>query len=125
MTDGARLYLGLHLLDRQIIDVDGRPAGKVDDLELSDNDAPVVTAILCGPAAYGPRFGGRLGTWIVAIHRRLVREERVRIPWAYVARIHSAVHLATTRRDAGATALDDWVRTHFIGRLPGADDARE
>jgi sporulation protein YlmC with PRC-barrel domain len=125
MSDGSRLYLGLHLLDRQIIDVDGRPASNVDDLELSDDDTPVVSAILCGPAAYGPRLGGRLGTWIVAIHRRLVREEPVRIPWAYVARIHSAVHLTTTSRDAQTTALADWVRTHFIGRIPGANDASE
>ena len=125
MSDGSRLYLGLHLLDRQIVDADGRPAGNVDDLELSDDDTPVVSAVLCGPAAYGPRLGGRLGKWIVAIHRRLVREEPVRIPWAYVARIHSAVHLTTTGRDVQTTALDDWVRTHFIGRIPGANDASE
>jgi sporulation protein YlmC with PRC-barrel domain len=125
MNDDSRLYLGLHLLDRQIIDVNERPVSNVDDLELSDDDPPVVSAILCGPAAYGPRLGGRLGKWIVAIHRRLVREDPVRIPWAYVARIHSAVHLTTTRRDVGTTALDDWVREHFIGRIPGAGDARE
>ena len=125
MSDATRLYLGLHLLDRQILDVDGRQVSNVDDLELSDDDTPVVSAILCGPAAYGPRLGGRLGKWIVAIHRRLVRQEPVRIPWAYVARIHSAIDLNTTRRDAGTTALDDWVRVHFIGRIPGAGDARE
>lgn len=50
-------------------------AGKVDDLELTgpgDGGAPVVTAILWrGATALGPRLGGRLGTWWLAIGRRL------------------------------------------------------
>src|ERR1044071_9402965 len=61
------------LLDRQLIDSRGMPAGRVDDLELSDpgpGQPPVLTALLCGPTAYGPRIGGRLGTWWLAIGRR-------------------------------------------------------
>jgi hypothetical protein len=114
---------GLHLLDRQIIDVDNRPVAKVDDLELSDDDVPIVTAILCGPAAWGPRLGGRLGRWIVALHARLTRRGPVRIEWAKVARVHQSVDLSIPRRDAGAMELDDWVRTHFIDRIPGARHA--
>jgi sporulation protein YlmC with PRC-barrel domain len=125
MTDERRIYLGLHLLDRQLIDIDKREAGNVDDLELSDDEPPVVTAILCGPAAYGPRLGGRLGDWIVAIHARLVRREPVRIPWSYVERVHSAVDLRATRRALGTNVLDDWVKDHFIERIPGACDASE
>ena len=30
-----------------------------------------MTALLCGPTAFGPRIGGRLGTWWQAIGRRL------------------------------------------------------
>jgi sporulation protein YlmC with PRC-barrel domain len=119
------LYIGLHLLDRQLVDRDDRPAGNVDDVELSDDEIPVVTAILCGPAAYGPRFGGRLGHWIVAIHRRVVRADPVRIPWAYVTRIESAIALSAPRRDLGTSTLDAWVDAHFIGRIPGADHASE
>src|SRR4029450_8950181 len=49
---GRILEAGLHLLDRQLIDADGRLAGKVDDLELEFPEGggpPVVTAILVGP----------------------------------------------------------------------------
>jgi hypothetical protein len=40
-------------------------AGRVDDLELTVPGAgqpPVLTALLCGSTAFGPRLGGRLGT---------------------------------------------------------------
>ena len=125
MIESRYLYIGLSLLDRQVVDSDGRPAAKVDDVELSDDDVPVVSALLCGPAAYGPRIGGRLGSWITAFHRRVVSDHPVRIPWAFVARVHSAVDLTVSRRDVGSTRLDDWVNDHFIGRIPGAGHASE
>jgi hypothetical protein len=50
-----RLDAALELLDRQLLDRDGTPAGKVDDLELTDSGEglkqPYVTAILTGPGA--------------------------------------------------------------------------
>jgi hypothetical protein len=58
---GRVLEAGLHLLDRQLIDADGRLAGKVDDLELeipSGGGPPVVTAILSGPGALSRRLVG-------------------------------------------------------------------
>jgi hypothetical protein len=48
------------LLDRQLIDSRGTPAGRVDDLELSDpgpGQPPVLTALLCGPTAFGRGSG--------------------------------------------------------------------
>ncbi len=67
------------LLDRQIVDPTGRLAGKVDDIELTDPELdgagevgpPVVTAVLSGPGALGPRLGGRLGSFVVGTWRRL------------------------------------------------------
>jgi hypothetical protein len=59
---GRVLEAGLHLLDRQLVDADGRLAGKVDDLELEFPEGggpPVVTAILAGPGALSRRSGSR------------------------------------------------------------------
>jgi sporulation protein YlmC with PRC-barrel domain len=61
----------LHLLDRQVLDVEGRLVCKVDDVELTEFDDGVlgVTGLLVGPAALVPRFAddglGRLlhGYW--------------------------------------------------------------
>lgn len=57
----------LHLLDRQIVDVDGRHVAKVSDVELTeDPDGGLVpTGLLVGGPALLPRFGGRLGAWLM------------------------------------------------------------
>lgn len=57
----------LHLLDRQIVDTDGRHVAKVSDVELTeDPDGGLVpTGLLVGTPALLPRFGGRLGDWLM------------------------------------------------------------
>jgi sporulation protein YlmC with PRC-barrel domain len=94
----------LHLLDRQLLDIEGQMLGKVDDVELTeDGDDLVVTAVLVGTTALLHRLGGRLGGWLVAAHARLrpAQPDRTRpwrIPIVRVARVDSAVHLAVDRK---------------------------
>ena len=117
---GRRLLLGRQLLDRQIVDRDGTPVGKVDDLEL---DGPRVTALLTGQQALGPRLGGWLGHWVRRSAARLDvdRLGPRRIPWDLVARVDSAVHLSTRVELLAAAPLERWLDDHLIGRIPGAD----
>jgi hypothetical protein len=114
------------LLDRLILDRDGEPAGMVDDLELTepgDGSAPVITAILCGPTALGPRIGGHLGTWWLAIGRRLRPlgdPYPVRIPFDDVTDLNR--RQLTVRRpgaDYGTLRLREWVYDKVISRIPG------
>jgi sporulation protein YlmC with PRC-barrel domain len=125
-TAGRVYDAALHLLDRQILDCEQQPVAKVDDVELrmpDDGGPPVVTALLCGPAALGPRLGGRLGEWVVAAHRRVAYErggKPVRIPFEVVKAIDNSVDLTVNRDASGALTLDHWVRDHIVGRLPGA-----
>jgi hypothetical protein len=117
--------VGLRFLDRQILDNDDREVAKVDDLEaVFDSDGrPYVHAILCGPGAWAPRLGGRLGRWIIAIWRRLhsaVKPEPARIPMNVVTKLDSAVHLSVPRSTTDAITLDRWTDDHFIARIPGA-----
>jgi sporulation protein YlmC with PRC-barrel domain len=127
---GRVLEAGLHLLDRQLVDKDGRLAGKVDDLELTFPDgggAPLVTAILAGPGALSRRIGGRLGAWLEAVANRL-REgdtEPARVPFAVVKRIESAVDLSVAKAELETNRLEAWTRQHLIGHLPGAGDASD
>ena len=125
---GRVLEAGLHLLDRQLVDSEGRLAGKVDDLELelpSGGGPPLVTAVLAGPGALGRRIGGRLGAVIEAAANRLRDGEGrpARVPFAVVKRIGSAVELSVPRAELETNRLEAWTRDHLIGRLPGAGDA--
>ena len=126
---GRVLYAGLHLLDRQLVDRDGRLAGKIDDLELTIPDGggpPLVTAILAGPGALGRRIGGRLGAWVEAVANRLRSgEDRrpSRISFAVVKRIGSAVELSAPKSELETDRLEAWTRDHVIAHLPGASDA--
>ena len=122
--NGRGYDAALHLLDRQIIDPRGRFVAKVDDLELHarDDGTLTISGLLTGPGALGPRIGGRLGRWTVAIWRRLhPREDPVpiRIGIEEVMKVDSAVHVtrpAALRHDGG---LERWVHDHIIGRIPG------
>jgi sporulation protein YlmC with PRC-barrel domain len=122
------MLLGYDLLDRQILDRDGEPVGKVDDVEL-DTDAdgmPYVSALLVGQRALGDRIGGRLGRWIAGIARRLspsVDDPPGRIPFDLVAEVDSAVTLSVRRERLPDPPLEAWLREHLIGRIPGAGDA--
>jgi hypothetical protein len=128
---GRILEAGLHLLDRQLIDKDGRLAGKVDDLEFTFPDGggpPLVTAILAGPGALSRRVGGRFGGWLEAVANRLREGDQgrpARVSFAVIKRISSGIDLSVAKAELETNRLEAWTRDHLIGKLPGAGDAPE
>jgi sporulation protein YlmC with PRC-barrel domain len=124
------LDLHLQVLDRQVLDCDGEPVCKVDDLEL-DLDAqgrPYVTAILIGSRALGPRLGGRLGHWISAIAARLSQKEAEtadtqRIDFSLVTDIDAAITISRPVAELAVQPLERWVDEHVIARIPGSRHA--
>jgi len=128
---GRVLDAGLHLLDRQLVDKDGRLAGKVDDLELTFPEGggpPQVTAILAGPGALSRRLGGRFGAWLEAVANRLRDgddDHPARVPFAVVKQIGSAIDLSVAKAELETDRLEAWTRDRIIGKLPGANDAPE
>ncbi|MBO0609001.1 hypothetical protein [Myceligenerans salitolerans] len=122
---GRVLDARLHLLDRQVLDVDGVPVCTLDDLELDDvaaepatraagggtavGDGPVVIrALLSGPVLGTRMFGGRPpgSRW----HR---------LPWRDVTDIGTAVRLGVPGARLDVTWLERWARNHVVGRIPG------
>ena len=133
---GRRVLLGRQLLDHQIVDRDGRSAGKVDDLELTipdDEDAavtrPVVTAILSGRGALAHRLGGRVGRLAQSLSRRLVPDGAPpgRIGFGDVTAIDDHVTVALDATELATYVVDHVLREAVIERIPGAgrSDAAE
>ena len=123
------LRVGFHLLDRQIVDANGEPVGKVDDVELTQNQATGrlrVTALLSGQQVLGERIGGRLGGLLAGIARRLHPVQHpppLRIDLTQVADIGSAVILTVPRNALPTPPLEQWLGDQLIDRIPGAGHA--
>ena len=117
LPPGLVIDARLHLLDRQVVDVDGTPVCTVDDLEvhgLDGSDMPdgtqtaVVTSLLSG-AVLGTRiFGGRPPS---------SRWHRIR--WAHVSGVGTTLTLGIRSEELDVTWPERWVRDHIITRIPG------
>ncbi len=131
MNDRREMLAGLHLLDHQILDREGCPAGKVDDLELDvaedpTTDLPVVTTILSGAGALSRRLEGRLGRWVESIDERLAKESvPSRIGFELVTKIASHVTVTVSREELETNRGERWAREHVIAHIPGAGHAPE
>jgi sporulation protein YlmC with PRC-barrel domain len=119
------VLVAFDLLDRQILDRDGEPVGKVDDLELAvaEDGGLYLSALLVGQQVLGRRIGGWFGRWIENVARRLEPTPDtgpLRIPYDLVATVDSAVTLSVRRELLADPPLESWLREHLIGRIPGA-----
>ncbi len=110
MSEEDTVLLGLEVLDRQLIDCDGRLCGKVDDLVLegpsdrAHGSGPVVTHILAGPGALGDRLHGWMGRIARMTWRRInpdVETSSIELPWSLVAKVDREVHLTVSSQEAG------------------------
>jgi hypothetical protein len=110
------LDIGLHVVDRQLLDKDGRRCGNVDDLAIEGGagEVPEVVALLVGPGYWRQRAGwvGRLAGWIGG-------GGRIRVDWSEVERVDSAVRLKHDAASLGLGAGDDRLRPYFE-KIPGA-----
>ena len=121
MSDRIDAYY--ELMDRQILDHDGRMIGKVDDVELEQRDDGriYVTALLSGPGALGPRLGGGLGTIVTSTWSRLSgRSEPARVEWSQVASVETAIKLAVGRTTVALDGFETWMRDRVIAAIPGS-----
>jgi sporulation protein YlmC with PRC-barrel domain len=124
---GRVLHAGLQLLDRQLVDRNGRLCGKVDDLELTDPDVNGnvhVAAVVSGPGALLTRTGHRrLGRWLRRFTSFAFTTEGpdpLRIPISRVADIGNHVTLSLDSEEVATFAFERWTRDHVIGHIPGS-----
>ncbi|MFI7429186.1 hypothetical protein ACIBPB_19535 [Micromonospora sp. NPDC049836] len=120
-----RVQLAKQLLDRQIVDVDGRLVGRVDDLgfAVDAEGVPYVDCLLSGHAALGRRVGGRIGRILVAVADRFTDQPPApprRIPLTLIDRVGSAVRLRCRVADLPPSPVESWLRQHLVDRIPGS-----
>jgi hypothetical protein len=116
VTGTRTLDARLHLLSRQVLDVDGEPVSTLDDLELvGPHDGDVVPgqearvrAIVCWPVLVTRVLGGHPP-----------RSRRAEISWDDVGHLGTAVELQVAQDDLDAVWAERWVRDHVVARLPG------
>jgi hypothetical protein len=112
----SELDIGLHVLDHQLLDKNGRRCGNVDDLAIEGGpgETPEVTAILVGPGYWAQRAGsiGRLAGWIAG-------GGKTRLDWNEIDKLDSAVHLKRDATTLGLGTGDDKLRPYFE-KIPGA-----
>ena len=130
---GRKVWAALELLDRQLVDRDGRLVGKVDDVEFEIDDEPDalprVTALLSGLGALANHIGGDTGAALAAAERRLA-ERRDRHPSRVdiAARDRDRVGDRARRRSRGPRHEPRRTlgrATSIIDKIPGAGHAAE
>lgn len=133
-----RVSLVLDLLDNQVVDADGVPLGRIDDLEValpaSDGGGsgeggddpgtargpvPQVVAIVTGAEVLGTRVGGVVGRLMSGTARRL-RDPEVGSPHLDVALVRAVrplVRLTAREPELPQVAgLEKWLRRHVVAR---------
>ena len=117
------MKLARDLLDRALVDRNGREMGRVDSivLELRDGQPPRVAALSVGPSALGHRFGERVGRWIEALeHAFGVDEGRpVRFDFSQVLQNEKAIKVDVALSETAAGIVEQKLR-RWVARLPGS-----
>jgi sporulation protein YlmC with PRC-barrel domain len=112
------------VLDKQLLDRDGRKLGKVDGivLELRDDGPPRVAFLENGLPVLMQRLMGGAGDLVALIERQLgIRKGGpVRIPMSKVIEVGIDVRLDLAAADTEALAWEEWVGRHVIRRIPGS-----
>jgi len=110
------------LLDKKVIDRNGRELGRVDSivLALSERGLPRVIAIEIGPAVLARRISPWLGRWVEGLeHAFGVDEGRpLRVPLGRVTAINDAVRVDMVFSESPTSTIELRLR-RWIRRVPG------
>lgn len=111
------------LLDKSVIDRNGREMGRIDGilLEQQPNRPVRLAAVLIGPAALGDRVHPALGRLVRRIERwfGLDQNRPARIDFADIDRIDTKIRVHLAISDTAVAAVEQRLRSWWL-RLPGS-----
>lgn len=112
------LDLVCDVLDKQVIDRNGRAMGRVDGIALEPcaGKPPRVSALLIGPSALGHRLWPALGRWVVAVEHSLgIAEGRpARIAFAQVIKTEPDVKVDLAVSDTAVGVVEQKLRGWIV-----------
>lgn len=117
MTEDC-LDLARQVLDRQLVDANNVPCGKVDDVEVEGEAAGgklKIKALLVGNGA----ASDRLPELCKLISRKIFGARVVRVPWSKVSIITDHIKL-TSRADELGLGEAGSIASNIVSKLPGA-----
>jgi len=118
----------LDVLDQQLIDKQGRKAGKVDGIaiELREGKPPRVAYLEMGTDALARRIFPHLERWVLNWRKSIARTvEPFHVPWSKVKKVHLTVDVDIDAAKEQVYYIERWLAEHVIGRIPGAQIGHE
>jgi sporulation protein YlmC with PRC-barrel domain len=111
------------LLDKQVVDRNGRELGRVDSIvfQLRDDGPPIVSAIEIGLVTVSQRLHPFLGRCARALEiiAGVEADRPVRVPFAKITEITPHIKLDLTSSDINTLAFEETARA-IVSAIPGA-----
>jgi len=111
------------VLDKHIVDRNGREMGRVDGivLEVRENAPPRLAEVLIGASVLGARVNPLLGRWVHGLEHALGigKERPIRIAFSHVDAIGGKVKIDLAVGETGADTLEGRIRTWLL-KIPGS-----
>lgn len=111
------LDMGRQVLDRQLVDANNVPCGRVDDIELEGGAGSElkIKALLVGNGA----ASNRLPELFKALSQKIFGQRVIRVPWSEVSIITDHIKLKSRADELGLGEAES-PATKLISKLPGA-----
>jgi sporulation protein YlmC with PRC-barrel domain len=111
-------------LDKQLVDLNGRPMGRVDGIVIAfgEGEQPRAAFVEVGMVTQAARLHPALGRWAARLAKRwgAAENDPYRVPWSEVTATGVSVTLGVEAEKTEAFAWERWLRAKVIGRIPGA-----
>jgi hypothetical protein len=111
------------LLDKKLVDRNGRDMGRVDSIvvEIRDDAPPRITALEIGPAVLAYRIAPVLGRIVSGIEHAFGLDEGrpLRVPVSKILTVTDHVKVDLAAGQTSAAAIEQHVR-RWVGRIPGS-----
>ena len=111
------------VLDKQIVDRNGREMGRVDGivLDVRENAPPRLADVLIGASVLGARVNPVLGRWVHGLEHALgIGEARpIRIAFSHVDAIGDKIKIDLAVGETDADTLEGRIRT-WLFKIPGS-----